>query len=236
MMKASSGGRTICVCHDIERGFGHRDSDPAFADLADRLSPGHLEEMLAIEDELGVRATYHVLGCLIPDLGDRIARRGHAVGFHSFDHRMVLPQLARCRRVSAEIRGYRPPQSRLTPELEDGTLAALGFEWLASSEGSLGAPRPFLGNGIVRVPIHFDDYALYARERPYDEWEAVAIRMICAREFVCFSLHDCYGQHWLPHYRRFLARLTRLGDLQTLDEVCAAVRQGRGPGGPGTRG
>lgn len=31
-------GRTICLCHDVERGFGHNHVDPNFAEFAHRTS------------------------------------------------------------------------------------------------------------------------------------------------------------------------------------------------------
>ena len=144
--------RLIAVCHDIEAGWGHRAEDAAFARRADRLASRHLEAMLALEAEAGVRATYHVVARLLPRVRDAIARGGHCLGLHSYDHRVDRPQVARCRRAAPGITGYRPPQSRLTPELLDGTLVAHGFRWLASSVSSLGADSPALVEGLVTDP------------------------------------------------------------------------------------
>jgi hypothetical protein len=224
--------RLIAVCHDIERGWGHRAEDAAFGRRADRLAPGHLDTMLALEAEAGVRATYHVVARLLPRVREAIGRGGHCLGLHSYDHRIGRPQVARCRRVAPEITGYRPPQSRLTAELVDGTLVAHGFEWLASSARSLGSDHPALVEGLVRIPIHFDDHALYAQGLPYSAWEAAALARIQEQTFTCLSLHDCYGQYWLPHYRAFLARVRGLGQLTTLGELAAALRQPDGSGAP----
>ena len=41
-------GKTICLCHDIERGLGHVDVDPNYAEFANKTSLKNLEEMLII--------------------------------------------------------------------------------------------------------------------------------------------------------------------------------------------
>src|SRR5439155_8955496 len=64
--------KTVCVTHDIEGGFGHRDVDPEFARDADRFAPDALEKMLDIEAEQGVKATYNVLGSLYKDVEEKI--------------------------------------------------------------------------------------------------------------------------------------------------------------------
>ena len=136
--------------------------------------------------------------------------------------------MARCRRAAPGITGYRPPQSRLTPELVDGTLVAHGFQWLAGSAASLGtAPRPSW-KAWSGIPIHFDDHALYARGLPFPTWEGNALARIQARPLTGFSLHDCYGQFWLPHYRAFLARVRGLGQLMTLGELASRLRRPAG--------
>jgi hypothetical protein len=227
---ASSATRLVAICHDIERGWGHWDEDGAFGRRADRFAPGYLDAMLLVEAELGVRATYHVVARLLPQVREAITRGDHCLGLHSYDHRIGRPQVARCRRAAPGITGYRPPQSRLTPELVDGTLLAHGFEWLASSARSLGTTQPVFADGLVRIPIHFDDYAMHARDLPYAEWEAAALARIEGQRFTCFSLHDCYGQYWLPDYRAFLVRVRALGRLTTLGALAAGLRAARGSG------
>jgi len=49
------------------------------------------------------------------------------------------------------------------------------------------------------------------------------VAAIDAHEFVAFSLHDCYAEHWLPHYAELLAAVAARGRLRTLDEVAADV-------------
>jgi hypothetical protein len=234
--------KSICVCHDVERGYGHTDADPRFAQLAHREAPGALKRMLEAEGELGVKATYHVVGSILAEVRDDIEAGGHCIGFHSFDHpvqkkdwfwnwRRKLSgdgesqqQLPQCRNVDYRIKGYRPPQSAITSELSDQNLCFHNFEWFASSAASLGdLARPELKNRVVRLPILFDDYDLYLRKLDYAKWERMALRKIEENHFVAFSLHDCYAQFWLPHYRRFLGTLKSLGELRTFDEVAGQV-------------
>ena len=223
--------KLICVCHDIERGMGHLDSDPAFASRADETAPGNLEQMLSIERRLGVKATYSVVGKLVPELRGHIEGDGHCLAFHSYDHRIgssngavaTEDQLGRCRTVDYRLKGYRTPQSRITPELTDENLCFHNFEWLGSSTRSLGLDEPRLQNRIVRIPIHFDDFAMYRDGQAYDAWEAEALAIIEDNHFVAFGLHDCYGEFWLPRYAGFLEKIRRLGRLTTMNQVADDV-------------
>lgn len=215
-------GKTICLCHDIERGWGHRDIDPDFADSANSASPGSLDEMMAIEKEMDIKTTCFVLGSLLNETREKIEKNGHCLAFHSYDHQHE-DQLIRCRRVDYRIKGYRPPRSILSSELSDEHLSYHNFEWLASSSGSLGLRSPKMRNGIVKIPILFDDFGLHERRVGYEEWEKNALEKIKQNYFVAFSLHDCYAGHWLPHYREFLEKIRGTGRFKTLDAVAGEV-------------
>jgi hypothetical protein len=215
--------KTICLCHDVERGFGHVEIDSSFAASADQTSPNNLQEMLRIEKELDLKATYNVLGCLFAEVREMIERHGHCVAFHSYDHKISADQLPACRRMDYRIKGYRPPQSKITPELTDENLCFHNFEWLASSAFSLGISSPIMENRIVKIPIHFDDFDLYKRKIGYEDWSQRAMDIIKENDFVAFCLHDCYADFWLPHYKEFLQNIRRLGKLKTLNEVSNEV-------------
>ncbi len=132
--------KTICLCHDIERGLGHRDVEPAFVDVANTTAAATLEAMLDTEGEFGISATYNVVGSIMPEIRDQIESAGHCLGFHTFDHSLdrrgfrarsllarrlglgTVPdgtpsrlQLGRCRTVDYRVKGYRPAQSRSEP-------------------------------------------------------------------------------------------------------------------------
>lgn len=213
-------GQTVCLLHDIERGLGHRDVDPEFARRADRDSPAALSHMLDIERRAGVRGTYSVVGCFMDEVRASIEQDGHCLAFHSYDHGPGA-QLEACRRVDYRIKGYRPPRSLLTPELSERALCWHNFEWLASSESSLQLRVPALDNRVVKIPIAIDDFAMHRDGTGFDEWARHVLGLIRERDFVALSLHDCYASHWLPGYQRFLADLTKLARLRTLDEVAA---------------
>ena len=216
--------KSICVCHDVEKGTGHIDSDPDFAARADAIALENLERMISIERRLGVKATYSVVGKLVPELRGRIEEDGHCLAFHSYDHRIgSFAQLGRCRTVDYRLKGYRVPQSRISAELTDENLCFHNFEWLASSTRSLGFKEPRLENRIVKIPIHFDDFSMYRDGRAYDAWEAQAIATIENNQFVAFGLHDCYGEFWLPRYAEFLEKIRRLGKLTTMNHVADEV-------------
>ena len=213
-------GRTVCIVHDTERGLGHRDVDVAFAERADRASPAALSAMLEIERRLGVRTTYSVVGCFLEEVRSAIAGGGHALAFHSFDHGPG-DQLRRCRAVDHRLKGYRPPRSALTPELADAKLCLHNFEWLASGVPSLGFETPRMQGGLARIPIRFDDFDLHRGATDWTRWRERALAIVHAHDFVAFGLHDCYAEHWLPHYEDLLRELSTLAELRTLDDVAA---------------
>ncbi len=224
--EALSNEKTICLCHDVEEGFGHTEADPVFAEYAHQKSPANLDQMLAIEKEFNVKATYNVLGSFFPRVREKIEREEHCLAFHSYDHGFdaeVPFQLVECRKVDYRIKGYRPPQSRITEGLTDHHLAFHNFEWLASSKRSLGFRQPQMINRLVKFPVLFDDFAMYKEGMKYEDWEKNAIKKISQTDPAIFCLHDCYAHHWLPHYRGFLEKISALGKLKTLNEVAARI-------------
>jgi len=241
---------TICVTHDIERGLGHVEDEPGFVAEADRVSPGALASMLEIEASAGVRATYNVVGRILPEVRGPIEAGGHAVAFHSFRHsvrkgpgflarlasgprpRAGLPgvtrgadyrELIECRELDYRLKGYRPPQSRLSPGLSDANLVRHNFEWLATSAHSLGREEPWVENGLVKIPVHLDDFDLHRGTATYDEWESRVRALVERLPLVVIGLHDCYGPTWLPRYAELLALLQTAGRLRTCDEVAARL-------------
>jgi hypothetical protein len=216
--------KTVCICHDIERGLGHVDTEPEFAARAEGAAADALETMLRIESELNVRATYSVVGELVTTVREPIEAGGHCIAFHSFDHRLDRSdQLDRCRDVDNRVKGYRPPRSLITPELSDAHLLFHNFEWLASSPRSLGVASPELRSALVRIPIALDDYPLHTAELTYEEWEERALSLIDDSDFIAISLHDCYASEWLPRYPGLLEKALRTAAAMTLDEVAAEV-------------
>jgi hypothetical protein len=218
----------ICVCHDIERGRGHTLVDPELAAGAEAEGAAYLDRMLEVEAAAGVRATYSIVGTLMPEVRPKVTAGGHCIAFHSYDHPTASEsddgsgQLERCRDIDYRIKGYRPPQSHLTADLNAENLAFHNFEWLASSRSSLSQKAPQLGQTIVTIPILFDDFELY-QGRAYDDWEREWLRKLSSTPCTVLSLHDCYGAQWLPRYETLLRSLKALGEIRTLDQVAADV-------------
>jgi len=210
----------ICIAHDTERELGHRGLDPALESLPVSEFNRRLDTMARIEQESGVRSTYNIVGSFLSDVREPLEQAGHGVAFHSFDHRRWRKQLLRCRQADYRIKGYRPPQSRMTWELRDKNLCSQNFEWIATSASRLhGAAVPFLKNGVVRIPIADDDFPLYKRAMSYSEWESGLLARVAGQRFTAFGLHDCYADLWLEHYPRLLERLSVLGEMVTMDTI-----------------
>jgi hypothetical protein len=207
----------ICVFHDIE---GNVDTAISSAECANNLTL-----MLQIEQSFGLSVTYNILGTLFNRKVDQVREfnPNHSIGFHSFNHDLAdLAQLPKCRQVDLRVRGYRPPQSRMTSELSDYNLTKLNFEWLACGARSLGYADCRLVNGIAKIPIHFDDYSLFMG-KPYEQWEGELLSYARATPFFSFGLHDCYAGKWLGHYRDLLGKLAGIGPFATADEICDSM-------------
>ncbi|MFH1681747.1 MAG: hypothetical protein ABIH26_14030, partial [Candidatus Eisenbacteria bacterium] len=257
-VEARSRRKAICVMHDLERGLGHAQEDPVFAERMNRTADRMLDSMLSLERSVSCRATYNVVGLLFDDVRSRIEADLHCLAFHSYDHKAprgwfrpgirswrvvhaktwlrslfrpalrepATRQLHMCRKLDYRIRGYRPPQSVITPELTARNLCYYGFEWLASAGSSLGVSVPVLKDHIVCIPVLFDDSALHRDGAPYEEWESWALKKIESAPFAVFGLHDCYAESWLPSYGRLLERVGTMGALMTLDQVADDVLLG----------
>jgi hypothetical protein len=208
--------RVICLYHDIERDV---DTKVSKAECA-----AALERMLELERKRGVRATYNVLGTIFREVAPAIIDSDfHALGFHTYDHQINdLAQLGKVRNVDLQVKGYRPAQSVITSEITWYNLALYNFEWLMSAAKSLGIDEPALENGIVRIPVHQDDWGLATGES-YDEWTRRLFETVEAKKFVAVGLHDCYSRCWIEQYDPLLARLQDAGELWSCDELVSYV-------------
>ncbi len=223
--------RTICIMHDTEAGLGHRESHPGLAAEADANAGAWLREILDREAVAGVKVQYNVVATLFDDYQEAIRAGGHAMAFHSYDHRMtetpddLLEMLWKCRAKDYRLKGYRPPQSKQIEGSEAALLDA-NFEWLASSARSLGHRWPVMSNGLVRIPVHLDDYALFTGQMTYGDWRDELLKLAREQDFLVIGLHDCYAPHWLPWYGELLRELQGMAALMTLDEVAARFSLG----------
>jgi hypothetical protein len=210
---AERPARVIAVYHDIEENLD--------TDISADECRAALVRMLEVERAAGAHTTYNVVGTMFEEKARLIASQSphHALGFHSYDHRIMdLSQLRRVREVNLKVRGYRPPRSVLTPELTDYRLSHYNFEWLLNVTPRAGADWA-LENGLVKIPAHLDDYPLETGALAYADWKATLLRAAETQRFVAVGLHDCYARHWLDDYAALLAELQRRGELWTCDEV-----------------
>ena len=208
-----SAGPIVCVYHDIEENVD-TDIDPDSCKKA-------LQRMLEIEQRQAAAVTYNIVGKIFPQVAPVIASAGqHSIAFHSYDHRIDnLRQLPQVREVNLQVKGYRPPRSVITAELSDYSLVYHNFEWLMSSATSLGFDTPRLEGGLVKIPVHFDDYSLATGRETWQQWFDRVTRAVEARSFIAIGLHDCYAQFWLEKYPELLDRLKAVGNLWTCDDV-----------------
>jgi SAM-dependent methyltransferase/peptidoglycan/xylan/chitin deacetylase (PgdA/CDA1 family) len=160
--------RSLTLYHDIEQDI----DSAADAEECRRV----VREFLALEARYEVPVTYNVVGklfCEQPDLIGWIADAGKELAFHSYHHQsdwqpaFYADEVARCRSVSAEPKGYRSPRS----EWDERTLASAwdnGFLWNAELDAP-GSPY-FIHAGLVRLPIADDDWPLHTGAVTSDGW------------------------------------------------------------------
>lgn len=209
------GARTI-LFHDVEANVD-TDIEPATC-------RAHLDRILGIEHRHGLRLTYDILGTLFDDLRDTIARDGHELAFHSYDHAIGdVSQLGRCRSVDGQVHGYRPARSLATAELTPANLAAHNFEWLLTSSVTLGYQEPRLIGGVVHLPVRLDDYSLHMRHTDEGAWRERARSLRRTQDVLAIGLHDCYAASWLDWYDAFLDELQASSRLVTAGEVAGEV-------------
>ena len=205
----------ICIFHDIEENVG---TDVSPSECADNLA-----RMLEIEKSFGINTTYNILGLLFSTKYPEIisSNGAHSIGFHSFNHNIAdVEQLARCRHIDLRVRGYRPPRSLMTAELTDYDLTFFNFEWLANGVRSLTQVGCALQNGLVKIPIHRDDYLLFTGAVGYEQWERGVLDAAQGKALFGLGLHDCYSGKWLPFYPALLDKLAATGTFAGADEIC----------------
>ena len=234
-------GKLICIFHDTEENLGG-------GGCAEECRQS-LAAMLQIEGARRVRATYNVVGSLFARKKDEIRAAGpHCLAFHSYDHVVENErQLPRCREVDLQVRGYRTPNSRITPELTDYSLSYYNFEWLASGLHSLlrdcpgidyeRLPTGFerlasngcgLQNGIVKIPVLTDDHLIATGQMDYGEWSRRLLETARNSAILSFGLHDCYARFWIDSYAELLDALSGIGRFVTADELCDITFRRRG--------
>jgi len=108
--------------------------DPSEWETLPRRSPAIIDRILGLLDARGIRATFFVVGWLAerePSMVRRIAKAGHEIGSHSWDHRRVTEQSPEEFRGSVqrtkafledltgdEVLGFRAPSFSIVPGLE----------------------------------------------------------------------------------------------------------------------
>ncbi len=204
--------RVICVYHDIEC-----DVDTAVSkDDCIRA----LGRMLEIERSRSLSTTYNVLGTIYKEVAPSIMDAGtHTIGLHSYDHNVGdVNQLPRSREVDLQVKGYRPAQSVITPEITEYNLSYYNFEWLLGWWKHFESIEPIVDRGIVKIPVHQDDYSL-TRDEKYEDWTEQLFRTVDQQRFVAVGLHDCYSKFWLHEYGDLLDRLLSAGEIWSGDQV-----------------
>jgi polysaccharide deacetylase family protein (PEP-CTERM system associated) len=151
------------------------------------------ERLLSLLEELGVRATFFILGMAArahPDLVEQIVRSGHEIGCHGDAHRLVNTQsrqefaadLRRARETIQELtgvapEGYRAPAFSITQHTPWAyeVLAEAGFAYDASQHDS-----PRIRDRVVSPesgPHRIDVKPVPLWELPVAVWQARTLKI-----------------------------------------------------------
>jgi len=177
----------ITFYHDTEQDFGIKVDVETCRQI--------VGEFLRIERQYGVSATYNVVGKIYreqPDLIDLVARDGHEIAFHSYNHTYkpenYPSEIALCRQLTPAIKGYRSPKSLWN----ETTLHSLWQnEFLWSAENDPTREPYFIHEGLVRLPIALCDWAIQSKELTEDQWVETFAGLMGHRRYFGFGTHDC---------------------------------------------
>jgi peptidoglycan/xylan/chitin deacetylase (PgdA/CDA1 family) len=161
--------------------------------------PGHTPRLLDLLDRYGVRATFFLIGRLLDErrhprtveLVREIARRGHTLGLHGYDHRPMgrmsaaelRDQFRRSERLFGRVFGERP--SLLRPPLGSRTRLS---DRVAAQHGYT----------IFRWNLSFDRFE--HESRPISEWQEHFERVFASRDqsprgpSLVILLHDTHSR------------------------------------------
>lgn len=160
------GKGCLTIFHDYE-------SDYAICNKADASRYG-VRRLLEIEQKVGIRTTYNVVGKLlddVPDIIQMIVSSGHDIGGHSYRHDTMTEMNRReldndikkakkkFQQYGIELNGIRSPQSRWNFK-QIKVMHNNSLVWSAENDK---ANFPYTlysksGRDIVRLPISMDDW------------------------------------------------------------------------------
>jgi peptidoglycan-N-acetylglucosamine deacetylase len=181
---------------------------------------GHVEKILRIQDDLGIKSTYNVVAELAleaPGMVEDIRDAGHEIASHSLRHRVLsrLPardltaDISQARaafaRLGIDVSGHRSPQSAWTRTLLE-ELANQGFRWNAE-DGSEPHPYPIAGSSgraLWRFPVRDDDWHYEASgispKALLKRWQAGVEDHVRDGRYVAIGFHP-----WVQRYPDRLA-------------------------------
>ncbi len=160
----------LTIFHDYEGKY-------AF-DHVEALSIKGINEILKIENEYKIKATYNIVGKLIldkPDIAKAIILNGHELASHSYDHRIIqdltkndiYDDISKSKKLfdslNLKLTGFRSPQGRWSFK-QMNVLLKEGLNWTAERDT---AEFPYIliknnNKALVRMPVGYDDWGYKA--------------------------------------------------------------------------
>jgi peptidoglycan/xylan/chitin deacetylase (PgdA/CDA1 family) len=191
----------VTTFYDVEGDFARPGKTAADVETLGRI--------LEIERRCGIRSTYNVVGrfaLAAPATVAEIARAGHEIASHSFDH-SILTTLGRSaiddnvRRakqafvdLGIEVHGHRSPQSAWDDRLLDA-LVACRYTWSAEN-GAEPYPYRIRGTdygGLWRFPVADDDWryesAGYTPAAMLARWQGLVREALGRRKHLAIGFH-----------------------------------------------
>jgi len=161
----------LVIFHDYEREYGNK----AHGRHADKA----LDIFLTEEKRHGVRATYNIVGKICeshPNSIHRILQEDHEIASHTYGH--IYPCEINNKKFEEDLLSFHAVYSKLTGRIVHGfrspesrwskgmipILERHGYKWNAEADRRF---QPYiLCNGLLRIPVFFDDWSYMEGSSP----------------------------------------------------------------------
>lgn len=219
----------LTIFHDYERDYAGKGLKNA--------SDKGVNRILDIEEKYKIKATYNIVGKLVNDVPEviaRIASGGHEIASHSYNHSImttlseneIILDIERTKElfksIGIELKGFRSPQSRWN-FMQMDVLLDHGINWSAECDKT---KFPYVlkqrtGRFLVRMPITMDDWGYQSEKVEPEvmlEMLVDAVNKIAHKKvYGAIGFHPCVqglDDRRLDVFERFMNEISQRQDIK----------------------
>ena len=221
----------ITIFHDYEGEYA--------GDSLAELSYRGVNKILDIEAKHNIKATYNIVGKLINDLPEVIARivsGGHEIASHSYDHSImttlskskIISDIERTKKVldaiKIKLKGFRSPQNKWNFKQMD-VLLDQGINWSAEADK---ITFPYIlkqrsGKFLVRMPVTMDDWVYQSKkiepEVMFEMLLSTVNKIACEKGYGSIGFHPWVqglDERRLDVFERFMNEISQRQDIKII--------------------